>query len=162
MFSRNVYIHTLLCKDILKIHHSPDVLSKTLSCSSSLNLYFQSSYLLMKGKAHKPKHSSRVCPQRLCNPASLHGHVFPNLGRDSKIRLAKWAQKSLRKPEHSDPAFCWVTGLERNGIYMQNQRDNARLSFFFFLKSVSLTWTILLLFEDKATEITAAFIQIYS
>lgn len=48
-------IHTLLHEDVLKILHRPDVLSKALSGSKRVNLCFQSSYLLMNGKARKPK-----------------------------------------------------------------------------------------------------------
>lgn len=51
-------------------------------------------------EAHNPKHSLPVYPQRLCNLASLHGHTFLNLGRESKTRLPMWAPNALRNPRY--------------------------------------------------------------
>lgn len=51
-------------------------------------------------EAHNPKHSLPVYPQRLCNLASLQGHTFLNLGRESKTRLPMWVPNALRNPRY--------------------------------------------------------------
>lgn len=126
IFQEYTHTHTFACRYFENSPQIRDALQAPFLLERSTFVFPEFTSLHGRGSPHTKPGLTRAAP-RLCNLASLHGHVFPNPGRESRIRLGKGAQKALRKPKHSAQAFCSAMG-RKVVSEMQNQGEKDELS----------------------------------